>query len=77
VDKLNLTCKKGRPRGRRRRPTEGPEGESQQPDGIQMKCECEPSASQFGIGGCSYPHRERRKKSLVHGRGSRPSEDEE
>ena len=62
--KLNMTCKKGRTRGRRSRPTEG---ESTSPEGLKMSCECEPVGARMGIGGCEYPPRTRRKESMIHG----------
>jgi hypothetical protein len=32
-----------------------------------MSCECEPVGAKMGIGGCEYPPRTRRKKSMIHG----------
>jgi hypothetical protein len=76
MPKVHLTCKKGRSRGRRTRQPGATEQNPQPNDGLQMTCECEPSGSKFGIGGCSYPHRARRKSSLVHGTGDTQREED-
>ena len=64
MTKFNMTCKKGRTRGRRRQPAKG---ESASPEGLKMSCECEPVGAKMGIGGCEYPPRTRQKKSMIHG----------
>lgn len=69
MTKLNMTCKKGKTRGRRRRATEGDSA-----SGLKMSCECEPVGAKMGIGGCEYPPRARSKKSMIH--GTRKAEEE-
>jgi hypothetical protein len=62
--KLNMTCKKGKTRGRRR---PSAEGDTPAAEGLKMSCECEPVGAKMGIGGCEYPPRTRSKRSMIHG----------